>query len=98
MKRIRAALEDGVKLAPGRMAILRTLLILEDVELRDRVIWNRPQQRSGERLIVGIHALDHEIVVPRPLAPNRWALSGADVSVPRHASAEQGEVDDADAD
>ena len=72
MKRVGAALDDGVELAAGRMTELSAELILQKREALHCVV-RYDDEISGDRLVIVVDTFDREVVVVRPLAANRWS-------------------------
>ena len=88
MQLVGAVFQDGVELSARGVPEFGAKLILQQREFLSCLGWNI-HQRTGNGLIVVVNALDHEVVVHRALAADRWARSLTHAAIARHAGAQQ---------
>ncbi|MYC67922.1 MAG: hypothetical protein F4X12_16465 [Acidobacteriia bacterium] len=70
------AADHRVELASGGAAEFRAVLVLQQREFRHRLV-RHVHDAPRDALVVVVDALDHEVVVARPLAANRGAFAQA---------------------
>src|SRR4051794_14657684 len=93
MEFVGPAFEDLVELSARRMPELGGKLVLQDSELRYRIV-RHGHERSSRAFIVVVDTFDCEIVVGGPLATHRRAESKAQSATRRHTSSQQRQIED----
>ena len=92
MKGVGAAFQNRIELPAGRVPVLRAFLILQDVEFSHGVVRAGADQRTSDRFIVVVNAIDHEMVIARTLSADRRTFAGADAAVAGDARTEERQV------